>query len=104
MNTVDLGGLIKGLMVVIGIALALGRLDDLERWAANEAFRPNSTSAPIVPLFGRKPNRRFNPYQSDHFSFKAFSPNNATVDNPKLKAARGYRHRARGSVTQNQWP
>jgi hypothetical protein len=38
MKPLDLSGLIKGLMVVIGIALALGRLEDLKRWAANEAF------------------------------------------------------------------
>ena len=38
MKPFDLSGLIKGLMVVIGIALALGRLDELKRWAAREAF------------------------------------------------------------------
>ena len=38
MKATDLSGLIKGLMVVIGIAMALGRLDDLKRWAAQEAF------------------------------------------------------------------
>ncbi len=38
MKPTDLSGLIKGLMVVIGIAMALGRLDDLKRWAAREAF------------------------------------------------------------------
>ena len=39
MKPVDLSGLIKGLMVVIGIAMALGKLDDLRVWAAKEAFR-----------------------------------------------------------------
>ena len=41
MNSIDLSGLIKGLMIVIGIALAMGRLGDLERWAGKEAFRPS---------------------------------------------------------------
>ena len=38
MKPMDLSGLIKGLMVVIGIAMALGRLDDLKRWAVREAL------------------------------------------------------------------
>ena len=38
MKPTDLTGLIKGLMVVIGIAMALGRLDELKRWAIKEAF------------------------------------------------------------------
>jgi len=38
MKPADLGGLIKGLLVVIGIAMALGRLSDLNRWAVREAF------------------------------------------------------------------
>jgi len=38
MNTIDLSGLIKGLMVVIGIAVSMGRLPELKKWAAEEAF------------------------------------------------------------------
>jgi hypothetical protein len=38
MKPMDLTGLIKGLMVVIGIAMALGRLEALKRWATKEAF------------------------------------------------------------------
>jgi hypothetical protein len=47
MKPVDLSGLIKGLMVVIGIALALGKLENLKRWAIQEAFssRHNASSA-----------------------------------------------------------
>ena len=37
MKPMDLSGLIKGLMIVIGIALALGKLDELKRWAVHEA-------------------------------------------------------------------
>ena len=40
MKPIDLSGLIKGLMVVIGIAITLGKLDDLKRWSAKEAFGP----------------------------------------------------------------
>jgi hypothetical protein len=38
MQSIDLSGLIKGLLVVIGIALAMGRLGNLKRWAAHETF------------------------------------------------------------------
>ena len=38
MNTIDLGGLIKGLMGVMGIAFSLGQLPALKRWAAHETF------------------------------------------------------------------
>lgn len=39
----DLSGLTKGLMVVIGIAVATGHLQDLKMWAAREAFaKPNA--------------------------------------------------------------
>lgn len=38
MNTINLGELVKGLMVVIGIAVSMGRLPELKRWAAQEAF------------------------------------------------------------------
>ena len=40
MKPVDLSGLIKGLLVVIGIAMAAGRMDDLRTWAIKEAFHP----------------------------------------------------------------
>lgn len=43
MKAMDLSGLIKGLMVVIGIAMAIGKLGALERWAAKEAFGFNQT-------------------------------------------------------------
>lgn len=42
MKPIDLSGLIRGLMVAIGIALTLGKLPTLERWAIKEAF-------PITP-------------------------------------------------------
>ena len=38
MNTINLGELVKGLTVVIGIAVSMGKLPQLERWAAQEAF------------------------------------------------------------------
>ena len=38
MNTIDLSSLIKGLMVVIGVAISLGKLDALKHRAAMEAF------------------------------------------------------------------
>ena len=38
MKPLDLSGLIKGLMIVIGMAIALGKLDVLRQWAAKEAF------------------------------------------------------------------
>lgn len=42
MNTIDLSGLIKGLMMVIAIAMSMGKLPELKRWAAQEAFaRPH---------------------------------------------------------------
>lgn len=40
MKPMDLSGLIKGLLVVIGIALAAGRLHELKQWAISEAFGP----------------------------------------------------------------
>lgn len=48
MNTVDLSGLIKGLMVVIGIALALGRLNELKKWSIKEAFQPKPSVTYIL--------------------------------------------------------
>lgn len=48
MRPVDLSGLIKGLMVVIGIAVALGKLDALKRWAISEAF-PNHEVSQTIP-------------------------------------------------------
>ena len=38
MRPLDPSGLARGLLVVIGIAMALGRLDELKHWAAREAF------------------------------------------------------------------
>ena len=38
MKPMDLTGLIKGILVVIGIAMALGKLNELKRWATKEAF------------------------------------------------------------------
>jgi hypothetical protein len=40
MKPMDLSGLIKGLMVVIGIAIAAGKLSALKQWAIKEAFGP----------------------------------------------------------------
>ncbi len=53
MKPTDLTGLIKGLMVVIGIAVALGRLDQLKKWAAQEAFG-TSPHAHLVKHQSRK--------------------------------------------------
>ena len=36
--TINLGELVKGLMVVIGIAVSMGKLPELKRWAPQEAF------------------------------------------------------------------
>ncbi len=54
MQSLDLSGLIKGLLVVIGIAMAMGRLGDLERWAAHEAFdaHPSKNWTPTA-IYGR---------------------------------------------------
>jgi hypothetical protein len=38
MSTIDLSGLIKGLMVVIGFAVVTGNLFAFKKWAAREAF------------------------------------------------------------------
>ncbi len=38
MNTIDLSGLIKGLLGVMGLAASVGKLPELKRWAAQEAF------------------------------------------------------------------
>jgi len=38
MKPVDLTGLIKGLLVVIGISIALGKYEQLSAWARKEAF------------------------------------------------------------------
>ena len=38
MRPLDLSGLIKGLLVVIGLAIVLGKLDVLRDWAVREAF------------------------------------------------------------------
>lgn len=35
---INLGELVKGLMLVIGIAVSMGKLPELKRWAAQEAF------------------------------------------------------------------
>ncbi len=50
MKPMDLSGLIKGLMVVIGIAMALGKLNALVRWAAQEAFGGRSNHSSKTPL------------------------------------------------------
>ena len=39
MKSVDLKELIQGLLVVVFAALAVGRLDDLHRWAKNDFFK-----------------------------------------------------------------
>lgn len=36
MKPIDLSGLIKGLMVVIGISITLGKYPALEQWARNQ--------------------------------------------------------------------
>ena len=50
MKGMDLTGLIKGLLVVIGIAMALGKLDNLKRWAAKEAFQKQMYSVHSLKL------------------------------------------------------
>ena len=52
MKPMDLSGLIKGLLVVVGIAMALGRLDELKRWAAREAFGVKPTHLTTVSRIG----------------------------------------------------
>ena len=47
MNTVDLSGLIKGLMVVITIAVIANKLPELKQWALEEAFGHHSTHQSI---------------------------------------------------------
>ncbi len=42
MKPVDLSGLIKGLMVVIGIAIMMGKLDELRVWATLKALAPRN--------------------------------------------------------------
>ena len=48
MSTINLGELVKGLMVVVGIAMSLGKLPELKRWAAQEAFGPIHPRTRIV--------------------------------------------------------
>ena len=56
MKAMDLTGLIKGLMVVIGIALALGRLDDLKMWATREAFGIHLARPETIVVVGEQRN------------------------------------------------
>jgi hypothetical protein len=39
MKPVELSGLIKGLLVVIGIAMASGQMNEVRSWAVKEAFQ-----------------------------------------------------------------
>jgi len=41
MKPLELGELIKGLMIVIAIALSLGKLEVIKTWAMREAFKPS---------------------------------------------------------------
>lgn len=47
----DLSGLIKGIMVVIGIALATGHYGDLERWARHQAIEALQWKEPLPCFF-----------------------------------------------------
>lgn len=47
MNTINLSDLVKGLMVVIAIAMSMGKLPELKRWAIKEAFGPSRRTALI---------------------------------------------------------
>ena len=50
MKPMDLSELIKGLMVIIGIALAAGKLPELKQWAIKRAFAPQGAySQKFVP-------------------------------------------------------
>ena len=48
MKPMDMSELIKGLMVVIGIALAIGKLPELKQWAARKAFAPQRGNPHLV--------------------------------------------------------
>ena len=45
MNTLSLNELVKGLMIVIAIAISMGKLPELKRWAALEAFGMHPTTS-----------------------------------------------------------
>jgi hypothetical protein len=47
----DLSGLIKGIMVVIGIAMATGHYGDLERWARQQAIEALQWKEPLPYFF-----------------------------------------------------
>jgi len=56
MNSIDLGPLVKGCMVVIWIAIATGHYGDLWRWARREAASA-LVMRPLPNFFG--PENRF---------------------------------------------
>lgn len=60
MSAIDMSPLVKGGMVLIGIALATGHYSDLDRWARREVIRRSRgrgrchTSSRLRPLLPRK--------------------------------------------------
>ncbi len=59
---IDLGPLIKGLLVVIGIAMATGHYGDLQRWARREVVESLEWKQDLPDIFAYPPH----PVSSTH--------------------------------------
>jgi hypothetical protein len=51
MNTPDLSPLVKGIVALIGVALALGQFGNLEQWASNQAMEAIMWKKPLPYFF-----------------------------------------------------
>jgi hypothetical protein len=54
----DLSQLTKGIMVVIGIALATGHYDELERWSRHQAINALEWKEPLPYFFPQEPENK----------------------------------------------
>ena len=55
-HMVDLSGLIKGILVVIGISIATGHYGDLERWARKQGLEAMQWKQPLPYFFAQEKN------------------------------------------------
>jgi hypothetical protein len=57
MNTPDIGPLVKGIMVIIGISIATGQYSNLEHWARVQAAEAFLWKEPLPYFFATVPHQ-----------------------------------------------
>ena len=74
MKAVDISGLVKGCLVVIGIAMATGHYGDLQRWARRQAAEALVWKRPLPYFFAplKQPSRRRAQKAPNHADFDKY--------------------------------